>query len=127
MRRAKAIKSVVGSSTYLIQNQKTLKKAYLTMSNLFDLDAARNKKAQQTTDPFYQKRIDSLDMIALLEEMVKYQEQKPKDKELPFAMIRGVILFTALEQKCTTEELRLLAGSYKRHLQHELAAKRSKK
>jgi hypothetical protein len=97
------------------------------MGDVFDLQAARNKKAQLMTDPFYQKRIDGLDMMLLLEEMVKYQEQKPKDKELVFSMVRGVILFTALEQKCNTDELRLLAGSYKRHLQHELAVKRGKK
>lgn len=97
------------------------------MSNVFDLEAARAKKTQQFQDPFYQKRIDGLDMPALLEEMIKYQEQNPKDKALTFSMVRGIILFTALSQKCNTEELRLLATSYVRHLQHELAIKRSKK
>jgi hypothetical protein len=97
------------------------------MADVFDFQAAKNKKENLLKDPFFQKYIDKMDIPQLLEEMIRYHEQKPKDKELVFSMIRGIILFEALERKCFTEEVRLLAGSYKRHLQHEIAIKRSKK
>ncbi len=64
-----------------------------------------------------------MNKIELLEEMVRFQEERSEKGHLtPSMMIQGRILFRALEQHAETEELRLLASSYRRHLEHELEA-----
>lgn len=104
------------------------------MSNVVDIKQARQWKQAQVQkeqldekDWNYQARIMSMDKLALLEEMVRFQEQKSAVGELsPEMMKQGRILFKALEDSAETEELRILARSYRRHLDLELAELRKK-
>jgi hypothetical protein len=55
--------------------------------------------------------------------MVSFQEERSKLGQLSLTMmIRGKILFKALEESAETEELKILTGTYRRHLEHELHA-----
>lgn len=89
--------------------------------NVIDLVAERNKREGSGNDPVYQAQINRMNKIELLEEMVRFQEDRSaKGKLTATMMVRGRILFRALESHAETEELRLLASSYRRHLEHEL-------
>ena len=70
----------------------------------------------------YRARIIGMDKLTLLQEMVNFQEERAQTGELTVdMMIRGKYLFNQLEIRAETEELRILARSYRRHLEHELA------
>lgn len=89
--------------------------------NVIDLVAERNKREGNGSDPQYQSQINRMNKIELLEEMVRFQEDRSaKGKLTATMMVRGCILFGALESHAETDELRLLASSYRRHLEHEL-------
>lgn len=86
------------------------------------LSKYRNFKAEHETDIIYQSKINKMDKLALLEEMVRFQEERVKQGILTLKMmIQGKILFKALEESAETNELRLLTRSYRRHLDYELA------
>jgi hypothetical protein len=90
--------------------------------NIIDLQAARNRRGLAQNDPYYQVRINRMSKIELLEEMVQFQEERTTKGQLSLTlMVRGKILFRALETHAETDELRLLASSYRRHLEHEIA------
>ena len=75
------------------------------------------------SDLAYKAKILGMDKLELLEEMVRFQEERSRHGHLtPQMMIQGKILFKALEQSAETNELRLLTRSYRRHLEFELAA-----
>lgn len=62
-----------------------------------------------------------MNKIELLEEMVRFQEERTSKGGLNLTMmVRGKILFRALELHAETQELKLLASSYRRHLEHEI-------
>jgi len=89
--------------------------------NVIDLVVERNKRGLAKHDPFYQMHINRMNKIELLEEMVRFQEERTTRGELSLTMmVRGRILFRALEIHAETDELRLLASSYRRHLEHEI-------
>ncbi len=89
--------------------------------NVIDLVAERNKRGSAQHDPYYQVRIGRMNKIELLEEMVRFQEERSSKGNLSLTMmVRGRILFSALERCAETDELRLLASSYRRHLEHEI-------
>ncbi len=76
-------------------------------------------------DHAYQARILGMDKLELLEEMVRFQEERSRVGKLSLEMmVRGRYLFKALEENAETEELRLLARSFRRHLDYELAVLR---
>jgi hypothetical protein len=88
---------------------------------LIDLVAERNKRGMARHDPYYQIIINRMNKMELLEEMVRFQEERSKKDNLSLTMmVRGKILFHALELMAETDELRLLASSYRRHLEHEI-------
>lgn len=69
----------------------------------------------------YRARILGLSKVELLEEMVRFQQQRAGLESLtPELMLQGKILFAALERSAETQELQLLARSYRRHLEQEL-------
>ena len=75
----------------------------------------------QACDPTYKNRIKQMDRLELLDEMVKFQQERSSTGYLtPKMMVDGIILFQALEDNAITNELRLLTRSYRRHLQYEL-------
>jgi hypothetical protein len=89
--------------------------------NVIDLLSERNKRGMSQHDPYYQTRINRMGKIELLEEMVSFQEERTTKGKLSLTMmVRGRILFRALEDHAETDELRLLASSYRRHLEHEI-------
>ena len=90
-------------------------------TNVIDLIAERNKRGSAQHDPYYQMQINRMNKIELLEEMVRFQEERSSKGALSLIMmVRGRILFRALEDFAETDELRLLASSYRRHLEHEI-------
>jgi predicted RNA-binding protein YlxR (DUF448 family) len=95
-------------------------------AKIISIDSMRRLRAIQSRSPSdedyaYQARILGMDKLALLEEMVRFQQERSERGDLtPEMMSRGRYLFKALEEKAETEELRLLARSYRRHLDHEL-------
>ena len=92
-----------------------------TTDNIIDLVAERNKRGTAQHDPYYQMQINRMNKIELLEEMVRFQEERSSKGKLSLTMmVRGKILFRALETHAETDELRLLASSYRRHLEHEI-------
>lgn len=87
------------------------------MSNVINL--FKNKKCSNE----YSLKIATMDKMELLEEMVRFQEKRSRIGHLTLEMmLEGRCLFEALEQNAETIELRILCRSYKRHLEHELAA-----
>jgi hypothetical protein len=89
--------------------------------NVVDLCLERNKRGSAKHDPYYQMNINRMSKIELLEEMVRFQEERTAKGALSLTlMVRGRILFRALESHAETDELRLLASSYRRHLDHEI-------
>lgn len=92
------------------------------MSNIVYLKAAREIRGQSDEDLAYHARILAMDKVELLEEMVRFQEERSKLGHLTLPMmVRGKLLFKALEQSAETHELQLLARSYRRHLECEMA------
>ena len=90
------------------------------MSNVISLNAARELKKVERDDAYFAE-ILVMDKLELLEEMVRFQEERSKLGHLtPQMMVRGKILFKALEDSAETEELKLLTKSYRRHLDFEL-------
>jgi hypothetical protein len=92
--------------------------------NVIDFVVERNKRELAKNDPYYQMFIGRMNKIELLEEMVRFQEERSAKNELSLTMmVRGKILFRALELHAETDELRLLASSYRRHLEYEIELK----
>ena len=90
-------------------------------TNVYSLKAVREIKQTEREDYAYQAMILSMDKLELLEEMVRFQEERSRRGLLTVTMmIRGRYLFKALETSAETRELKLLTGSYRRHLDHEL-------
>jgi hypothetical protein len=97
------------------------------MNNVVSLKAVREIKAAQTEDYEYHAMILGMDKLQLLEEMVRFQEERSRVGHLTLQMmVRGRLLFKALEENAETQELRILTRSYRRHLDCELAAYREK-
>ena len=93
------------------------------MSNVVSIKAVRELKAAEDEDLAYRARILGMDKVELLEEMVRFQEERSRLGYLTLAMMmRGKVLFKALEENAETEELFLLTRSYRRHLEYELSA-----
>jgi hypothetical protein len=75
----------------------------------------------------YQARILAMDKIGLLEEMVRFQEERSKSGVLTYQMmIEGRYLFEQLENIAETPELRDLTKQYRRHLEQEIVVYRKK-
>jgi hypothetical protein len=93
------------------------------MANVVSLKAARELKQSKPEDEAYKAHILVMDKLELLEEMVRFQEERARVGHLtPSMMLRGKVLFRALEESAETQELRLLTRSYRRHLDYELSA-----
>ena len=91
------------------------------MNNVVSLNAVREVKRAAEEDHEYRARILVMDKLELLEEMVRFQEQRTATGHLTLEMmIRGKILFKALEENAETQELLLLTRSYRKHLEYEL-------
>jgi hypothetical protein len=93
------------------------------MNKVVSLKAVREIKDAQGEEHAYRARILTMDKMELLEEMVRFQEERSRTGHLTVSMMtRGQVLFKALEDSAETQELRLLTRSYRRHLEYELTA-----
>ena len=93
------------------------------MSNpkVVSLKAVRDVRDAEAEDLAYRAMIQSMDKLELLEEMVRFQEERSRIGHLSLQMmLRGKHLFKALEESAETQELRILTRSYRRHLEHEM-------
>jgi len=92
-------------------------------NNVVSLTAVRHLKEAEQEDFAYRAMILGMDKLELLEEMIRFQEERSRLGQLtPEMMVRGKHLFKALEENAETQELRLLTRSYRRHLEHELSS-----
>ena len=95
----------------------------MSENNVISLNSVREARKIQEGDPSYQSHILKLGKLELLEEMVRFQEERTQLGYLTVdMMVRGQILFTALEKSAETQELRTLTRSYRKHLHLELEA-----
>jgi hypothetical protein len=97
-----------------------------TPAKVISLEQARRIRELSSRDDeyAYQARILGMDKLSLLEEMVRFQQQRSESGELSIEMMaRGKYLFKALEERAESSELKGLARSYRRHLEHEMAEK----
>ena len=95
------------------------------MSNVISLRSYKNFKKLDTDELAYQARILSMSKVELLEEMVRFQEERKGMGSLTHPMmIRGRHLFRALEDAADSQELKILSRSYRRHLDYEIQALR---
>ncbi len=89
------------------------------MSNVVYLKPYRDKQAALLE---YKARILSMDKLALLEEMIKFQATMEKLGTLDVPMLdTGIFLFEQLERTSETKELLEVCRSFKRHLLSERA------
>lgn len=87
------------------------------MSNVVSI--FKNKNAKDQAD--WAKYFATKDRMELLEQMVMFQQDRSAAGQLTLDLInRGIPLFKALHDAAETQELRILCGSYHRHLQYEL-------
>jgi hypothetical protein len=97
------------------------------MSNVVSLRAYQALKDQNAEELAYRARILSMSKVELLEEMVRFQEERKSLGQLTSPMmLKGLHLFRALEDTADSQELKILSRSYCRHLEYEIAALREK-
>ena len=91
---------------------------------VIDLEEEKKKRGILPGDLSYQLKINAMDKTELLEEMVRFNEARARvgPMTLPL-MVQGRILFRALELAAYTQELKILASSYRRQLDHEIEIK----
>jgi hypothetical protein len=95
------------------------------MSNVVSIRAYKAIKDQDNEELAYRAQILSMSKVELLEEMVRFQEERKALGTLTSPlMLRGLHLFRALEQSADSQELKILSRSYRRHLEYEIAALR---
>lgn len=93
--------------------------------NVVWLNEVKTAKEIQKTNSLYQGKIDQMDKLDLLTEMMRFQEERSQKGTLTLPLIhKGKILFKALEHRAETKELRQLARSYNRHLECELEVRK---
>lgn len=98
------------------------------MSNVVSLRAFKALRDTDAEELAYRARILSMEKVELLEEMVRFQEERKTLGSLtPSLMLRGRHLFLALEECADSQELKILSRSYRRHLEYEIAAAREGK
>jgi hypothetical protein len=96
-------------------------------NNIVSLKAIRDIRSAESEDHAYRAKILCMSKLELLEEMIRFQEERSSLGHLTVPMmVRGKALFKALEDTAETQELKILTGSYRRHLEHELKALRDR-
>lgn len=95
------------------------------MSNVISIRSYKALKDSDADALAYQAQILSMSKVELLEEMVRFQEERKSEGKLTSnLMFKGKYLFKALEECADSQELKILSRSYRRHLDYEIAALR---
>ena len=98
----------------------------MSSSNVVSLQAARDLKSARDEEHAYRAKILCMNKVELLEEMVRFQEERSRLGHLTLdMMIQGQHLFKALEESAESQELKILTRSYRRHLECEITALRT--
>jgi len=98
------------------------------MSNVISLRSYKALKDSDAEELAYHAKILSLSKVELLEEMVRFQEERKTMGILTHPMmVKGRHLFKALEENADSQELKILSRSYRRHLDHEIQALKAHK
>jgi hypothetical protein len=98
------------------------------MSNVISIRAFKALRNDDAEELAYRARILSMSKVELLEEMVRFQEERKSIGTLtPILMQKGRHLFRALEDCADSQELKILSRSYRRHLEYEIQAAREGK
>ncbi len=92
-----------------------------SQSEITSLTHFRELKRAKAQEEMYRSKLLNLTKLELLEEMVRFQEERRLEDKLSITMmVRGHHLFKQLEERADTRELQILARAYRRHLEHEL-------
>lgn len=95
------------------------------MSNVVSLSWFREVKKLEASD--YKSRIQKMDKLDLLEEMVRFQEWRSREGNLTVQMcVEGKVLFKALVNCAETPEMKVLTKSYLQNLELNLEDLRKK-
>ena len=90
---------------------------------LLAFDRHHEARKASNEEQAFKRKILVMDKLALLEEMIRFQEERSSRGHLTLAMIlKGRHLFKALEQHAETQELQILTSSYRKHLEFEYEA-----
>lgn len=92
--------------------------------NVVSLAKFRSDRSVKMEDQAYRAKVASMDKIALMEEMVRWQETRSAGDRSQLSVVRGRIIFDQLEKTCCTPEMKTLASSYKRQLESEFSRKK---
>jgi hypothetical protein len=88
------------------------------MNNVVSIFKNREKALSRDSYNIY---LNNLDMMGLLEEITKFQEERSRVGRLTIDMIkRGIPLWKALHKNAETPELITLSKSYLNNLKYEL-------
>ena len=89
------------------------------MAQVFDI---KTKKllVPDLTDRVYIAKIEKMDKLELLQEMVDFQELRAKQGLTVNMMVKGISLFEMLMLQSETEELRLITKNYCSSLKTDL-------
>lgn len=85
------------------------------MNNVISINRAREDKEVRE----YAAKIGSMESTSLLEEMIRYQEGRPKRRHTLSECQKAEYLFRALVGIASTAELKDFTESYLLHLVHE--------
>lgn len=78
------------------------------------------KREEAANEQAYQIYIDGMEKVDLLNELVAFQEERTREGKLtPGLLVRGRILFRALEATAESDALLALMRSYRKHLEYE--------
>ncbi len=89
--------------------------------NIISLPVFKVLNDNRRANNAYTRKIQAMSKVELLEEMVRFQQKRSSLGHLTIdLMLKGQILFRAIEENAETEELTILSRSYRRHLDFEL-------
>jgi hypothetical protein len=90
------------------------------MSKVIMMEALVDFPPKEVLDVRYLSKVLTMSKVELLEEMVRFQEERAEAGKLTSKLIiEGQILFKALEETAESCTLKELARSYRRHLKYE--------
>ena len=89
---------------------------------VFNLTIYKELKRLEKIEDDYRKKINLMDMIQLLDEVVKFQShrQETGGNQTLAMMIIGRTLYREISKKATTVEMRILSNSYLKYVEFEI-------
>ena len=89
-------------------------------ASIISLRVLRDLRESRRESLEYETRILRMNKLELLAEMMRFQDERSRNGSLSLTMmVSGQTLFAKLEKMAETPDLRILTGSYRRHLRYE--------